>query len=118
MINEANYHMSNSYFSAPLLFGETKLLQIGRLYCNAGLVVQRHEHPVLYEITAVTSGKGILYTNNVPIEIQEGDVYLSLPFDIHEIISDVDEPLQYDFLAFTTENTYSISTEIIVFINK
>ncbi len=103
--HDALYRISNSYLSSPLEFGDTQLWQIGRLYCNAGSVVPSHKHPFLYEITAVSAGKGTVYTNGKPTEVRVGSIYLSFPYDTHEIISDTDDPLQYDFFAFTTKDT-------------
>lgn len=94
------YHLNKSYFENPLLRGGVSLYQIGRLYCKAGAVVPLHIHGDYFELTIVTDGKGIITTNGVPISVSKGDIYLSLPCESHEIVSDNANPLKYDFFAF------------------
>lgn len=95
-----NYHLNKNYFEKPLVLGEVVLYQAGRLYCNSSMVVPLHIHGDYFELTIVTDGKGVITTNNIPVEVQKGDIYLSLPCESHEIVSDKDEPLKYDFFAF------------------
>ncbi len=95
-----NYHLNKNYFQKPLVLGEVVLYQAGRLYCNSSMVVPLHIHGDYFELTIVTDGKGVITTNNIPVEVQKGDIYLSLPCESHEIMSDKDDPLKYDFFAF------------------
>ena len=101
-----NYHLNN-YYSNPLEFDEVYLIQIGRLYCKATTVIDTHIHTDLFEITVVTDGMGTVTTNGVASAVKSGDVYLSMPGDIHKIESDCNRPLKYDFFAFKIkENEY------------
>lgn len=102
-----NYHLENVFFNNPLEFDEIFLFQIGRLYCKNSTVVDTHIHTDLYELTVVTDGAGTVITNHIPSAVKSGDIYLSMPGDIHRIESDRDNPLKYDFLAFRPrENQY------------
>ncbi|MBE6668280.1 MAG: AraC family transcriptional regulator [Ruminococcaceae bacterium] len=103
-IKKYRYHLNNAYFDSPLVFGETRLWQIGRLYCAPGTIIAEHTHPNLFELTIATEGKGIISTNGIEVPVKSGDIYLSFPYESHKIVSDVKSPLQYDFIAFTTEN--------------
>ena len=98
------YHLDRSYVKAPLLFGQTRLFQIGRLYCSAGMVIAVHGHLNWFELTIVTDGAGVVQTNGVEIPVTRGDIYLSFPGDFHGIVSDTEHPLEYDFFAFNTES--------------
>ncbi len=99
------YHLDNRYFSEPVIFRETKLWQIGRLYCNPSSMIHAHKQlDGMFELTVVTAGKGVVYTNGIPMSVGAGDIYISFPEEIHEIVSDGEEPLQFDFIAFSTEN--------------
>lgn len=100
----SNYHLDNVYFSNPLEFDDIFLLQIGRLYCKNTTVVDTHIHTDLFELTVVTDGVGTVTTNGVPTQVKSGDIYLSMPCDIHKIESDMKNPLKYDFLAFTIKD--------------
>ena len=103
-MEENNYHLEHSYFKAPLYLEGILVYQIGRRYCKENSVVAPHVHADLYELTIVTSGGGEIITNGVPTEVKRGDIYLSMPCDAHEIRSGGEEPLKYDFFAFTCEN--------------
>ena len=95
-----NYHLDNVFFDSPLVYEDISVLQIGRLFCKNNTVIVSHIQPNLLELTIVTEGKGIILTNSVPSKVKKGDIYLSLPGDVHEIISDSDEPLKFDFFSF------------------
>lgn len=122
---ESFYHLNKSYFETPLLHGGVSLFQVGRLYCKASALVPLHIHGDYFELTIVTDGKGIITTNGIPVEVQKGDIYLSLPCESHKIESDKNEPLKYDFFAFLcveekkreefehiTENYYSANSRV------
>ena len=85
-------------------FGDITVAQLGRRFCRAGSVIGKHIHLNLFELTIVTEGKAVVTTNGVSVPVEAGDIYLSLPADAHDIVSDVDEPLKYDFFAFTCQN--------------
>ena len=99
------YHLNNAYFTEPVQFGESRLWQIGRLFCNSSSVIKAHKQPdEVFELTVVTAGRGVVRTNGVPQSVRAGDIYVSFPSEIHEIISHSDELLQFDFFAFSTDN--------------
>lgn len=121
----SNYHLNKGYFENPLMLGGIKIYQIGRLYSKPSIVVPLHIHGDYFELTIVTDGKGVITTNGVPVQVQKGDIYLSLPCESHEIVSDKDNPLKYDFFAFLcideqkrdefqyiTENYYSPNARV------
>lgn len=101
---ESFYHLSKNYFDKPLVYGETNLIQIGRLYCKPNAEVELHTHGNFFELTIVTEGKGVITTNDVPVKVNKGDIYLSLPCESHKIVSESTEPLKYDFIAFWPNN--------------
>ena len=97
------YHLDKSFFSNPPVFGPIRLYQIGRLYCDRETLIYKHPHIYWFELTLVTGGKGEILTNDVPVPVQAGDIYLSFPSDFHAIIPDVNDPLEFDFFAFGTD---------------
>ena len=97
-----NYHLNKSYIMDPLVFGETRLFQIGRLHCVGGLEVPVHGHLNWFELTIVNDGAGTVMTNGTAVPVSRGDIYLSFPGDFHGIVSDTENPLKYDFYAFNT----------------
>ena len=96
----STYHLDYNYFQHPLNFENISIRQIGRMYCEKNGVIEEHIHTDLYELTIVTEGEGLIYSNKIPTKVSRGDIYLSLPCDAHEIISDGEKPLKYDFIAF------------------
>ena len=102
---ESNFHLNKGYFDNPLKLGGIKIYQIGRLYCKPSTVVPLHIHRDYFELTIITDGKGVITTNDTPVNVEKGDIYLSLPCESHEIKSDAETPLKYDFFAFLCEET-------------
>ncbi|MBQ4320726.1 MAG: helix-turn-helix domain-containing protein [Oscillospiraceae bacterium] len=107
MLVYENYQVDNLYLQQPLDYEGIFVAQLGRLYCKSGLEIHPHVHTELYEITAVTDGEGVIYANGKGTPVQRGDIYLSMPGDVHRICSSLDDPLKFDYFAFyTTEETY------------
>ena len=99
------YHFNKAYIDEPKPLGEMSLIQLGRMHCHGKTVVGEHLHREreYYELTVVTDGAGIITTNRVPIPVTKGQIYLSLPCDLHRIESDREDPLKFDFLSFSAE---------------
>lgn len=98
------YHLDFLHIEEPVCYKDTLLFQIGRLYCFAGTVIEKHAHLDWFELTVISDGEGKVITNGVASPVQKGDIYLSYPGDFHEIISSEEKPLKYDFFAFATKN--------------
>lgn len=94
------YHFDRDYRMSVLKAGDTDLFQIGRRYCAVNEVIGPHLHVGWYELTVVTGGSGTITTGGVPCRVKPGDVYLSYPADIHDILADNGEKLEYDYFAF------------------
>lgn len=108
------YHIDH-YFPQPAAFGELRLVQIGRLFCAKNMVVEKHLHLDWFELTIVTGGEGIIYTDDVGVPVRRGDIYLSFPADVHAIRSDATHPLQYDFFSFyCTDPAYRARFEALM----
>ena len=97
------YHIDH-YFPQTEVFGELHLVQLGRLFCTGDTVVEKHLHLDWFELTIVTGGEGVIYTDDVGVPVRRGDIYLSFPADVHAIRSDAAHPLQYDFFSFYCTN--------------
>lgn len=100
------YHFDKAYIKEPKVLGEMSLIQVGRMHCHGKTVVGEHLHreKEYYELTVVTDGSGVITTNRIPIPVTKGQIYLSLPCDLHRIESDREDPLKFDFLSFSTED--------------
>lgn len=94
------YHFDNDFTNTPKKLGRLLLYQLGELLCNSDTVVEPHIHLDWFEFTYIYQGSGIIYTNEVPLEVHKGDVYVSYPREIHKIVSDNVDPLRYCFFAF------------------
>ena len=98
------YHLDKSFIQNPLKFSDIYLVQIGRLYFAPGDSMHIHPHRGFYELTIITDGEGVITTNGHDSHVKRGDIYLSLPHDIHGLRSSVNAPMKYDFYAFYTDN--------------
>ena len=109
------FHLCKSFFDMPLDFDDGQVAQLGRMYCKSDTVVKEHLHTELFELTIVSDGKGIITTNGQNIPVKKGDIYLTLPYDLHMITSDKNDTLKFDFFAFKIKNEEFIqSFDIIV----
>ena len=98
------YHVNNEHRNAPLRFGSTLLIQLGRIYCKGNSEFEEHLQTDFFELTVVTGGRGIVGVRGVDIPVQEGDTVVSFPAEMHKIVSDKDDPLKYDFFAFNSDD--------------
>ena len=97
-------HINNFYLDNPLKCGNTFIIQIGRLLFDKDTIIESHFHSNYFELTIVTGGKGIIYANGIGSDVSKGDIFLSLPYETHKLISDPNNLLEYDFLSFYTDN--------------
>ena len=79
-----HYHLDHHFFEGKRV-GAFILTQVGRLFGNSETHFAAHIHDNYYELTVVRKGKGTIITNSIPAEVEAGDIYISLPSDIHEI---------------------------------
>ena len=100
MKSKTRYLYNISYINDPRVFGELRLYQIGRRYCEEGEAIEPHPHREWYELTVVRGGSATVITNGEPCAVKSCDVYLSFPNEVHEIRADGGSNLDYDFLAF------------------
>lgn len=105
MEEKTRYHFNNIYFDDPLKFGEIRLVQIGRRYCEASAVIAAHPHLNWFELTIATAGSGEIITNDHPHTICAGEIYLSFPCDVHELRASKTEGFEYDFFSFYCEDS-------------
>lgn len=107
-IKDINYRISKDYFKTPLEFEGIFIVQIGRLFSKKTTVINEHVHTIFFELTVVTDGEGIISTNGIPSHVKKGDIYLSLPCDIHKIETDPEKLLKFDNIAFyLSDNVFS-----------
>lgn len=102
--NDKKYYITYDFFISPFKLVDFDVYQIGRIICNDKTIYPDHKHDLWHELTVVTKGEGTIYTNGVPFKIKEGDIYISYKGDIHSIVSDQKNPLEYDFCAFYPKN--------------
>lgn len=96
---QSKYHLTRNFFTEPKRIGSYSLYQVGRCYCNESARIDPHIHADFFEFTVVSGGGGTVITNGTRVPVRTGDIYVSFPGDEHEILSDAENPLRYDFLA-------------------
>lgn len=99
-IRNNNYRLSREFFMEPLDLDGICVAQVGRLFSKKNTRIEDHVHTILFEFTLVTDGEGIIYTNGTPSRVKKGDIYLSLPCDVHRIETDPEKLLKFDNVAF------------------
>ncbi len=103
--HKTRYHLNNIYLEDPLRFGDIRLIQIGRRYCEASEIIAAHPHLNWFELTIITRGPATVVTNGEETCVGSGDIYLSFPCDIHEIRAGEQSKLEYDFFSFYCTDT-------------
>ena len=98
------YHLDKLFTPTPKKLRDVYLVQIGRLYFEAGDLVEVHQHRSFFELTIITDGEGVVSTNGRDTAVKRGDIYLSFPYELHGIRSSVDAPMKYDFCSFYTDD--------------
>ena len=98
------YKISRDNLHAPERYGEHLLYQVGRIHCNSDTEIPIHTQLDYFELTIATEGKGTVITNNEPVEVSAGDIYISFAGDFHRIISDSEQPLKFDFITIKSQN--------------
>lgn len=98
------YHFDNQFLKEPLRFHDIYLIQIGRRYCGENDIVKAHLHGKWFELTVVTDGDGTISTNGTEYAVTANDIYLSFPYELHEIRTDKEKKLKYDYFSFYCED--------------
>lgn len=101
---ETIYHFDRDFRPGFARYGDVKLYQIGRRYCSPGEIIGSHVHVDWFELTVITGGSGTVTTGGERMKVKPGDVYFSYPADIHNILADNGEKLEYDYYAFDTDD--------------
>lgn len=97
---KTKFHFRNNFFEKPRSYNDLLIYQIGEALCEISTELNNHTHLEWFELSYVLSGKGEIFTNNIGSPVSKGDIYISLPKEIHRIASDNSEPLRYFFVAF------------------
>jgi AraC-like DNA-binding protein len=99
MSSSSIYHLDNSYAGVPMDLGEISLLQIGRRFCGTNERIYPHTHGDWFELTIVIGGSAYIGAGTDYSHVSQGDIFISLPCDIHEIRADGDG-FEYDYFSF------------------
>ena len=94
-----NYHYE-PYCNDPMPYGCIDLLQIGSSHFQPGTAVNLHTHSGYFELTVITLGRGVISANNSSVPVEQGDIFVSFPYDTHSIEADKSEGMNYMFFAF------------------
>ncbi len=103
---KTKFHIDNYYLDDPQTYGDITLYQIGRRYCEPGAVIGEHKHADFFELTVVTGGSATIFTNGVPYKVRSGDIFFSLPDELHDLVATEGEKFEYDFFAFAESSPY------------
>lgn len=98
-----DYHFEKYYYDGRII-GEFAIFQLGRHLASPKYGYNSHIQRDYYELSVVLGGSGSISANGVATEVRAGDIYISLPSDIHSINSSEDDPLEFDFFTFNTYN--------------
>ena len=93
--------------------GGISLIQIGRRFCGADERIYPHTHGDWFELTIVIGGEAYVGAGAEYTHVSRGDIYISLPCDIHDIKAD-GEGFEYAYFSFVCNdaNLYEKLTEI------
>lgn len=96
---DRTFHFTHEYWSSPRLLDCVTLYQIGDIGCDKGYVVGKHVQ-TCYEISYVVSGRGWFSADGRRYPVEAGDVFVSLPRQVHGGRADSADPFRYFYLGF------------------
>ena len=105
--NTLNYYFAQ-YNRPPRQYKGFDLLQIGTAYCKPQAEVEKHAHDKYFELTAVLSGGGEVFANNVSVPVGKGDIFVSFPYDTHAIKAGA-MGMDYKFVSFYLKDELLLS---------
>jgi len=108
---KTRFHINHAYIDSPLDFKTFKLIQIGRRYCEKTESIGTHWQGEYYELTVVTDGMGYITTNGVETPVKPGDVYMSFPYELHDLRASDKDKFDYDFFSFSPGPTFKEDLE-------
>ncbi len=94
-----HYHFNN-WYGMPVQYGLIDLIQVGELSCEAGYEVDGHLQQFI-EISFITKGTGSFYINEQEFAVNEGEIFINLPGEVHRIRANSNSKLHFYFLAFS-----------------
>ncbi|MFD0712249.1 AraC family transcriptional regulator [Paenibacillus sp. GCM10027626] len=101
--DQIKFQFDHSYFHNPQLHESVLLYQIGDVSCAAGFATGPH-HQFCYEICYVVSGKGSFSTNGQTYAVQERDIYLNVPNEVHNGEADPTDPFRFFYIGFNFDD--------------
>lgn len=101
MSKSDKFHIDHVFFNAPQQFGDLLIYQIGERFCSNGNDTPAHRHGAYYELTFTISGKARVRLDDTEFCVRENDFFLSLPGEEHAMVSDMQEPFRYFYMAFS-----------------
>ncbi|WP_158560550.1 helix-turn-helix domain-containing protein [Paenibacillus contaminans] len=99
------FHFDNVYYNDPRPYDAILLYQVGDLSTGSGFSIGGH-FQFCYEITYFTSGRGHYSSDYSQYPVKAGDIYLSLPGDIHNGHADDSDPFRYYYIGFGFDDSH------------
>lgn len=93
------FHFDNEFRAAPVSYGPIQLIQLGDLSCGKQYHMEAHKQ-WCNEITFVVGGRGKIASKGRTFAVERGDIVISAIRDIHEILTDSEEPMRFFYLGF------------------
>lgn len=94
------YHIDHVYYGNGRKIGNFDLMQLGRMLGPDKYPFDKHFQYDYYELTFVNRGKSKIFADDVESTVEEGEFYISLPFETHNIIYEENTDTDIDFFAF------------------
>lgn len=112
---QARYHFDTYPAREGFQFQNVIIHQVGDLYCGNNTLIPQHDQ-YCTEFTYVTSGVGTATINDKKYPLKKGILQVTFPGDLHEIESDVIEPLRYFYIGFTLTASHPLYEALLQFI--
>jgi len=96
-------YFCRNYEPNPLQFGSIRLYLLGETHCGVDNYQNPHRQN-FFEITYVVKGKGKIKGKNEFFEAGQDDLFISVPGEEHDIISDPENPLWFTGIGLLIEH--------------
>ena len=104
-MKERRFVINHMFFNDPLKLDRVEIVQAAKVFYAPSASCKVHVHTKFFELMAITDGSGTVELNGVTAPIKSGDLVLTFPADTHAIYSSEHNPLEFNSIAFTTNDS-------------
>lgn len=100
------HNFSNKFrfdVTKPIALQHCTLYQVGDLLCTDDTFIDDHIQKN-FELSFIDFGTAVFYTNDIPLPVKAGDIYINFKGDKHRIVPSKKDLLRYFYISFSFDS--------------